>query len=71
MNNLLESTNLEYLREKIMAEFVDEETIFKTFGKRMSINNYNILLLCSFIRFYEVSGWLTRLQKDINIQLIE
>ena len=39
MNNLLESTNLEYLREKIMAEFVDEETIFTAFGKRMSINN--------------------------------
>ena len=61
MNNLLESTNLEYLREKIMTELVDEETIFTAFGKRMSINSYNILLLCSFIRFYEVSGWLTHL----------
>ena len=38
------------LSEKIIAEFIDEESIFIAFGKRMSINNWGILLLCSFIQ---------------------
>ena len=51
-NIMLESTKFEYLSEKIIAEFIHEETIFIIFGKRMSINRTSRLAF-SFL-FYQI-----------------